>query len=143
MGHVDGGHAKALLQGGDLGTGLDAQLGIEVRQWLVHEEDLWVTNNRTTHGDALTLTTGECLRLTVKEVLQAEKLGGFQDALLAFSLRHVLHLEGKAHVVGHGHVGVQGVVLEDHGDVTVLRGEIGDIAVPDPDRAGIDLFEAG
>ena len=37
---VDGGDAEAALQRRDLGAGLHAQLGVEVRQRLVHEEHL-------------------------------------------------------------------------------------------------------
>ena len=142
MRDVDRGDAETLLEGGDLGAGRDAELGVEVRQRLVHQEDLRLANDGAAHGDALTLTTREGLRLTVEEVLQAEQLGGFLDALLALGLGHVLHLQCEAHVVTHGHVGVQGVVLEDHRDVAVLRREVGHIALADEDRAGVDLFQA-
>ena len=52
-------------------------------------------------------------------------------------------LEREAHVVGDGHVRVERVVLEDHRDVAVLGGQVGDVAVADPDLAVVDLFEAG
>jgi len=51
-------------------------------------------------------------------------------------------LEREAHVVGDGHVRIERVVLEDHGDVAVLGGQIGHVAVADPDVADVDLFEA-
>ena len=143
MGDVDGGDAQPLLQGGDLGTGLHTQFGIEVRQRLVHEEHLRVAHDGTAHRHTLPLTTGEGLGLAIEEVLQPQQLGGLQDALLAFGLGNVLHLQREAHVVGHGHVGVQGVVLEDHGNVAVLGRQIGDITIPDPDGPGVDLLQAG
>ena len=40
VGHIDGGDAKAGLQRGNLGAGGDAELGVEVGQRLVHQEDL-------------------------------------------------------------------------------------------------------
>jgi hypothetical protein len=40
-------------------------------------------------------------------------------------------------------VRIERVVLEDHGDVALLRGKVGDVAVADPDRAGSDLLETG
>jgi hypothetical protein len=39
-------------------------------------------------------------------------------------------------------VGIEGVVLEDHGDIAVFGGDIVDEAVADVDFAGGDLFEA-
>ena len=42
------------------------------------------------------------------------------DPLLISALPDLLRLEGEADVLGDGHVGVEGVVLEDHRDVAVL-----------------------
>jgi hypothetical protein len=53
-------------------------------------------------------------------------------------------LEGEAHVVGDRHVRVERVVLEDHGDVAVLGGQVGDVAVTDPGCLPlVDFLEAG
>ena len=38
---------------------------------------------------------------------------------------------------------VQGVVLEDHGDIAILGWHVGDVAVADQDTAGVDFFEPG
>ena len=80
VGDVDGGDAEATLQRGDLRTGLHAELGVEVRQRLVHEEHLGLTHDGAAHGDALTLTTGEGLRLAVEVGLEVEELGGLENA---------------------------------------------------------------
>src|SRR6185437_4025146 len=45
--------------------------------------------------------------------------------------------------VVHRHVRVQGVALEDHRDVAILRGYVVDPAVADVDVARRGLFEAG
>ena len=142
VGDVDRGDAEATLQRGDLGAGLHAQLGVEVRQRLVHEEDLRLADDRAAHGHALALPTGEGLRLALEVGLEVEDLGGLLDALVDLGLVHAGDLQGEAHVVGHRHVRVERVVLEDHGNVTVLGGEVGDIAVADPDPALVDLLEA-
>ena len=81
VGDVDRGDAEAALQRGDLGAGLHAQLGVEVRQRLVHEEDLRLADDRAAHGDALALAAGEGLGLAVEVRLEVEDLGGLLDAL--------------------------------------------------------------
>ncbi|OPZ51435.1 MAG: hypothetical protein BWY91_02682 [bacterium ADurb.BinA028] len=143
VGDVDRGDAEAALQRRDLGAGLHAQLGVEVGQRLVHEEDLGGADDGAAHGNTLTLTTGEGLRLALEVGLQVEDLGGLEDALGDLVLGDAGDLQGEAHVVGDRHVRVERVVLEDHGDVAVLGGQVGDVAVTDEDLAAVDLFEAG
>ena len=79
VGDVDRGDAEAALQRGDLRTGLHAQLGVEVGQRLVHEEDLRLADDRAAHRDTLALTTGERLRLAVEVLLEVEDLRGLVD----------------------------------------------------------------
>ncbi len=143
MRDVDRGDAEATLQRRDLRARLHAQLGVEVRQRLVHEEDLGLADDGATHRDALTLTTRERLRLARQVLLEVEQLGGLEHALGALFLADAGDLQGEAHVLGDRHVRVQRVVLEDHRDVAVLRRDVGDIAVADEDAARVDLFEAG
>src|SRR5690606_1274703 len=128
---------------GDLGTGLHTQLRVEVRQRLVHEEHLRLAGDGATHGDTLTLTTREGLRLAAQVLLEVEQLGGLENASGALLLADAGDLEGEAHVLGDGHVRVQRVVLEHHCDVAVLRRHVGDVAVADEDATRVDLFEAG
>ena len=95
MGHVQGGDAELTLQGSDLRTGLHTELGIEVRQRLIHEEDLRLTNDCTAHGHALTLTTGQSLRLAVEVLGQIQDLSGLLDALANLFLRGAGDLQAK------------------------------------------------
>src|SRR5439155_11070120 len=57
-------------------------------------------------------------------------------------LRQLAELEAEGEVLLHGHVGVERVALEDHGDVALLRREVVHDPVADPDLAGADLLEA-
>ena len=142
VGHVQGGDTQLTLQGSDLSTGLHTELGVEVRQRLIHEEDLRLTHDGAAHGHTLTLTTGQSLRLTIEVLGQVEDLGGLLDALADLVLRGAGDLQSEAHVVGDGHVRVQSVVLEHHGDVAILRLHGGDILATDEDAALVDLFQA-
>src|SRR5690606_39389183 len=65
---------QALMQLLDLRAHLDAQLGVEVGERLVEEEDLRVAHDRAAHGDALALTARELAREAVEELLEAEDL---------------------------------------------------------------------
>ena len=143
VGDVDGGGAEPALQRGDLGAGLHAQLGVEVGQRLVHEEALRLAHDRPAHRDALALPAGQRLGLAVEVVGEVEDLRGLLDAGADLGLVHAGDLQREAHVVRDGHVRVEGVVLEDHRDVAVLRRDVGDVAVADADRAAVDLLEAG
>jgi len=142
VGYIDGGDTESGLQRRNLGARRDAELGVEVRQRLVHQEDLRGANDGAAHGDALTLAARKRLRLAVEEVFQAKQMSSLLNALLTLRLGNPSHLQCKAHVVAHGHMGVQSVVLEDHGDVTILGRQVGDVALTDPDSPGIDLLQA-
>ena len=54
---IDRRHPEVPLDARDLGAHLDAELGVEVRERLVHEERLRVADDRAAHGDALSLAT--------------------------------------------------------------------------------------
>ena len=143
VGDVDRGDAEPALQRGDLGAGLHAELGVEVGQRLVHEEDLRLADDGAAHGDALALAAGERLRLAVEVRLEVEELGRLVDPLADLVLGDAGDLQREAHVVGDGHVRVERVVLEHHRDVAVLGGEVRDVAVADADGARRDVLEAG
>ena len=52
-------------------------------------------------------------------------------------------LQSESHVIIDGHVGIQSVVLEDHGDITVLGGNIIDETVADVQLTAGNVFQAG
>jgi hypothetical protein len=95
------------------------------------------------HGHALALATGEGLGLAVQVLLQIQQAGGLLDLLGDLGLVHAAQLEREAHVLGHGHVRVQRVGLEHHGDVPALRRDVGDVAAADQDAALVDVLQAG
>ena len=46
-------------------------------------------------------------------------------------------------VLEHGHVGPEGVVLEDHPDVAGVRRKVGDVPIPEPDATRVQTVEPG
>ena len=54
------------MEARDLGPGLDPQLGVEVGERLVHEEDGRLADDRPAERDALALAASELLRLALR-----------------------------------------------------------------------------
>ena len=131
------------LQRGDLGAGLHAQFGVEVRQRLVHAEHLRLTHDGAAHRDALTLTAGQLGGLAVQELGEVEDLGGLLDLLAPLVGGHAAQLQREAHVLGDGLVRVQRVVLEHHRDVAVLGRHPDHVLAADLDAALVDVLESG
>ncbi len=84
----------------DLGAHLHAQLGVEVGQRLVEQEDLRIAHDRPAHRDALTLTARQLPRITIQigreaEILAAEATRSAMRAgsvFLSFSEKAMLSL---------------------------------------------------
>ena len=141
VGNVNEGGAESLMDLGKLGSHRRAELSVEVRQRLVEKEDLRVTDDSTTERDTLLLTAGQSLRLSVEQVSDIEDTSGLFDLSLDLFLRHLAELQTERHVVEHGHVRVQSVVLEHHRDISVLRSDVVDELVSDEELALGDLLK--
>ena len=141
--HVDGRDPEIALKGRDVGAHLHTQLRVEVRQRLVHQEDARLADDRAAHRDPLTLAARKLCRLAVEVVLEPEPRGHLSRPALALALLHLGHLQREGDVLRDGQVRIERVVLEDHRNVTLLRGQVGDVAVADQDAAGVYLLETG
>ena len=127
----------------DLGAGLDAQLGVEVRERFVHQEDRRLAHDRPAERDALPLAAGQLFRLAIEKLVEAEDRGCGGDPLLDVGLGDLPQLQAERHVVADRHVRVERIALEHHRDIAILRRDVVDDALADPERAVADLLEAG
>ena len=143
VGDVDRRRPQPLVQFLDLGAHLHAELGVEVGERLVEEEDARVANDRAAHGHPLPLAAGELAREAAEERLQAEDVGGATDARQNLVLGDAAEPQRKAHVLRDPHMGIERVVLEDHGDVAFLRRNVIDDLVADTDLTAGDVFQTG
>ena len=143
VGHVDRRHPEPALQLVDLGAHLDAQLRVQVRERLVHEEGLRLAHDRTAHRDPLPLPARERPGLALQELLDLEDVRRAADAFADFLLRHLPQLQAEGEVLFDRHVRVERIALEDHRDVALLRGQVVDDALADPDLSTADLLEPG
>ena len=133
----------ALAELNDLSAHLVAELGVQIGQRLVHQQHLGLTHDGAADGDALALAAGEGLRLAVQVLGDAQDLGGLLDLAVDLRRGDLLELQGEGDVLIDGHVGVQGVALEHHGDVAVLGGHIVDDLAVDEQLALADLLQTG
>ena len=127
----------------DLGSHGDAQLGVEVRERFVEQEDLGIAHDGAAHGDALALAARQLSRIALQQRLEAENVGGLRDSLLDLGLVGLSQLQRKAHVVVDGHVWIERIVLKDHGYIALFRRHVVDDAPADRDLAARDILETG
>jgi hypothetical protein len=76
VGHIARRHLQAFLNARDHSSCLDAKLGVEVRERLVHQEGARVSDDRPPERDALALPARHIRGLAVEVLLNVEHLGG-------------------------------------------------------------------
>jgi hypothetical protein len=112
VGDVDDGGGEPSVQGLDLGAHLDPELGVEVGEGLVEEEDVGLADDGAANGDALALAAREVLGPAVEIGADVEDLGRLLHRRLDLGLGHASDAHAVADIVAHGHVRVEGVVSE-------------------------------
>jgi hypothetical protein len=120
-----------------------AQLGVEIGQRLVEQEHLGVADDRPAHGHALPLSAGQLARITVEIRREAEDVGGLLYARADVLLRPLASMSANDMLSAHGHVRIEGVVLEHHRDVALLGRHPIDHGAADRDLAGADFLQPG
>jgi hypothetical protein len=131
------------MQAFDLDPHLHAQFGIEVGERLVEQKNARLTDYRASHCDALALSPGECGRLAFKKLVELQRLGDSGDTFGSLAFAHSGNLQGVANIVGHRHMRIERVVLEDHGTAALARLQSVHDPAADGDLAVGDLLEAG
>ena len=138
---VDEGRAEAAVQLDQLGARLHTQFRVQVRERLVHQENLRLANDGATKRDALPLPAGQLLGLALQQVTDLQDVRGLLDALVDLLLGRLAQLQPKRHIVVHAHVRVERVRLEHHGDVAVFGRHVVDDPLADEDAPRGDLFQ--
>ena len=139
--HRRRGHA--LLELGDLDAGGDAKRGVEVRQRLVEQEHLRVAHDGAADGDALALAARHRLGQAVEKFGELQDLGGLANAPVDLGLAFLGDLHAEGHVVVDGHMRIERIGLEHHGDAALRRRHVVDHLAGDLEFAGGDLLEPG
>ena len=126
---------------GDLDAHLDAQLGVEVAQRLVEQEDARLAHDGAADGDALALSTRELTRLALEQWLDLEDVGGLLHALGDLGLGHARRFETEGQVLVNVHVRVECVGLEHHCNAAAGGGYFVHALAVDQQIAAADRLE--
>src|SRR5690606_12002248 len=104
VGHVDHGHAQALVDVLDLHLHVLAQLLVQRTERLVHQHQLRLEHQGASQRHALLLAAGELRRVAIAEVVQLHHGQRALDPLGDVGLVHAAYAEREGQVLGHRHV---------------------------------------
>ena len=124
VGDVDCRSLQLVHEADDLAPHLDPELGVQVRQGLVHEIEGAFFHDGPPEGDALHLAAAQLPRVAVEVGPKGKEAGGFEDLLLYLLFLCPFYPQRKADVVVDVELGVEGIVLEDHGEVPLAGREV-------------------
>ena len=141
--HIDHGVAEPVVQVGELDPHLHPQLGIEVRERLVEQEDLGLADDRPADRDPLPLPARELPRPRAEQRLDLQHPRRLGHAPLDLGAARADVLEPEGQVLPHGHMRVERVGLEHHGEPALGRAQLVDALAVDPDLAAGDVLQPG
>src|SRR4051812_35979396 len=131
------------MQTRELDASLDAKLGVEIGERLVEEKRQRFSNDRPAERDALALATRELRGFPIEQSVETQRSGDRAHALVDNRGSLFPYGQSETEVLANRHVRVERVILEDHRDVTLLRRQVGDVPVVDPDDAIGYALESG
>jgi hypothetical protein len=135
--------AQLLVELGQLDARARAQRRIEVGKRFVEEEQLRLLHDGAGDGHTLALPARQLPRPAFQQRLDLQALHSLADALLDFLGRHACIAQAEREILAHGHVWVEGVLLENHGHVARPGRQRVDAPAFQVDLAGVNRLEAG
>src|SRR5262249_41564345 len=143
VGDVDRRDAELLLERANFTPHLDPDLGVQVRERLVEEQDVGGQHEGSGQRHPPLLASGELAGVAVGQAREIHLAKAFVQPVPDLGRRQLAQLEAIRDVEGHGHVRPQRIVLKDHADVPRMRGQAVDPALAEPDLANVGPVEAG
>ena len=89
----------------DLASHFGAQLGVEIGERLVEQEQVRIANDRAAHRDALTLPSGKLPRPALEQWLDLKELCDAIDKAACSAFGTLRTCSPKVEIVPHAHVG--------------------------------------
>ena len=124
VGHEHGGESQPGVQLMDLGAHSVAQASVEVAQRLVEQHQLRTSDQPPGQGDTLLLATAELRGVPVQQLPAIHQAGGLLHPTALHALLDLAGPQRISDVLAYRHVGPQGVGLEHHPGVPLVRREV-------------------
>ncbi|MPM59979.1 hypothetical protein SDC9_106825 [bioreactor metagenome] len=142
MGDVDAGDPQPLLELPDVDPHLLPELGVQVRQGFVKEEQGRFHHHRPCKGDPLLLSPRELAWLTCLHAAEPHQVHHLLRPLADFHARQLSEPQPEGDVVPHVQVGEDGVGLEDHGGVPPVGRDVVHPVIAEEDSSGGGILES-
>ena len=146
MRHKDQGFAEPGHKGAKLPLQLEARHWIERAKGLIEQEERWIVGEGARHTDALSLTTGELMRVsrTERHRIESDEREQLTNALLGAGARPALQTGHQADVLRHREMREQTDLLDHVADApaesrVILRRQV---VARDPDVPGARCDES-
>ncbi len=116
MGNINSRKPKPILKSNQLYPHMFSQLSIQIRQWLIEENELRFSHQSPSKGHPLLLSAAQIGCRTICKVTKPHQFQGivylFFDTATAFSAQ----FERKSNIVENSHMWPHGIRLKDHSD---------------------------
>jgi hypothetical protein len=140
--HVHNRPSQIALQPHQLGPHPHPQAGIQIAERFIQQQHVRVTDQRSSDRDPLLLAARQLGRLPLQQVLDAQQFRDLVHAALRLLTRGTPHLTSECQVAANASVGIQGQVLEDHRDLSVLGRQVFDVTRSDTNPTAVGRLES-
>ena len=121
MRYIDKGGFINLMDLDKLAAGKSAELGIQVGKRFIQQKVRRFFHQRTAKRHSLPLPAGEFTRISGAVLAQAEDIQRPVQPLLLFIFRYFGNLKAEQNIGFNSHMRIKSIILENHGDITILR----------------------
>ena len=132
-----------MMEGGQLHPHVSPELCIQVGQRLIHQKRLGPAHNGAANRDPLLLPARKLAGAAVQQMGDVQHLGRLLHLPTDLGFGDLAHREGKRHIFIHGHLGIEGVILEHHRQIPLAGFKIVAQLVSDPELAAGDVLQPG
>ena len=142
VGNIYAGDADALLDLANFRTHVHTQLGVQIGQRFIKEQNGRLHDQGPGQGHALLLTAGQLVGHPVFHALQAYQFQHVHNLCFDGLFVHLLIYKAVAYVIIHIVMGKQRIALKHHTGVPLVRGQLVDAHAVQQNLAFADAFKA-